>query len=72
MEDKKKFVSKLGLDKYQFEYCAELIWGGVPVDRDWAEDSKLFLEKYKGLLEKYNPEEEKAWRIKLKQLNDKI
>jgi hypothetical protein len=59
------------LDKYQWEYCAELIWGGVPLDRLWGEESKLFIQKFPALMENYNPEEEKAWKVKLQQLKNK-
>ncbi len=64
-EKKKKFESKIGLDKYQYEYCAELIWGGVPVEREWAEETKLFLTMYKGILETYDPIKEKEWKAKV-------
>ena len=37
----------------EYKFIAELLWGGVPVDRIWAEGTKLFQTEYKSILEKY-------------------
>lgn len=37
----------------QYKFVCELIWGGPPVDRQWAEGTKFFQEKVTGLLEQY-------------------
>jgi len=26
----------------QYKFICELLWGGVPVDRSWAEETKIF------------------------------
>ena len=37
----------------QYKFICELLWGGAPVDRGWAESSKLFQENASKILEKY-------------------
>ncbi len=41
------------LPNKQFRFCCELIWGGVPVDKDWVLQSKLFIEMAPKILERY-------------------
>lgn len=41
------------LTNKEFKFVCELIWGGVPVDRKWAEETAIFKEKAPKLLEKY-------------------
>jgi hypothetical protein len=41
------------LTNQQYKFICEILWGGVPVDRIWAEDSKLFIESAPKILEKY-------------------
>lgn len=54
----------------QYKFICELLWGGVPIDRQWAEGSKLFtvnapllLQEYpmldKSFFEKYNTNNQK-------------
>ena len=40
-------------DTQQYKFICELIWGGVPVDRDWAYESTLFKQEAPKILEKY-------------------
>ena len=37
----------------EYKFVCELLWGCVPVDRIWAEETNLFKDKYKEILEKY-------------------
>lgn len=37
----------------EYKFIAELLWGGVPADRIWAEGTKLFQTEYQSILEKY-------------------
>lgn len=41
------------LTKQQYEFVSRLLWGCVPVDRDWAEGTKLFETEAPKILEKY-------------------
>lgn len=45
------FKSELSFKQYKF--CCELIWGVIPIDREWAEGTKLFQSESKIILEKY-------------------
>lgn len=45
-------VTKLYSEK-QFRFVCELIWGCVPVDREWAMGTPIFREKAPQLLEQY-------------------
>jgi hypothetical protein len=40
-------------DTQQYKFICELIWGGVPVDRDWVEESSIFKQEAPKILEKY-------------------
>ena len=53
MKDANQFFSKLTLSKQQFKFVCEMIWGGVPEDRSWAEDSKLFQTNAPLILKEY-------------------
>lgn len=44
---------KKKLSSQQYRFCCELIWGGPPVDRAWAEGTKLFQQEAPKILEKY-------------------
>lgn len=37
----------------QYKFICELLWGGSPVDREWAEGTKLFETSANEILEKY-------------------
>jgi hypothetical protein len=37
----------------QYKFVCELLWGGVPIDRLWAEETKLFQQEYPKILNKY-------------------
>lgn len=41
------------LNSKQYRFICELIWGGAPVDRSWAEGTKIFQERAPKILEKY-------------------
>lgn len=45
MEDK--------LTNQQYKFICELLWGGVPVDKQWAMGTNLFKENATKILEKY-------------------
>ena len=49
LSDKKK--SNLSKDQYKF--LSEMIWGNVPIERDWAEETNIFKEKSYILIKKY-------------------
>lgn len=51
VEAAKQFFTKLSNQQYKF--VCELIWGGSPVDRDWAEGTKIFQTNAPLILEKY-------------------
>jgi len=51
MEQAKQFFDKLSNQQYSF--VCELIWGGVPVDRDWAEGTKIFQQNAPDILKQY-------------------
>lgn len=59
---------KLMIDKFQYEYCATLIWGVIPIDQDWAQDTSIFKEKAPKLLLEYDAQKEREWNIKIKSL----
>lgn len=44
-------TNKYTLKEYQF--ICSLIWGGAPVDRMWAEGTKLFQQEAPKILQKY-------------------
>lgn len=37
----------------QYKFVCELLWGGVPVDRTWAEGTKIFKQEAPIILKKY-------------------
>jgi len=37
----------------EYRFVCELIWGGVPVDRQWAEQTPIFINNAPKILEKY-------------------
>lgn len=37
----------------QHKFICELIWGGVPVDRKWVEDTTLYKDSAPIIIEKY-------------------
>lgn len=41
------------LTRKQYEFCCELIWGCIPIDRVWAEEMPIFKTRAPELLEKY-------------------
>lgn len=41
------------LTNQQYKFICELLWGGPPVDRDWAEGTKLFESEAPKILTKY-------------------
>jgi hypothetical protein len=46
-----KIKSKYSNQEYKF--ICELLWGGVPIDREWAEQAKPFVDQADKILEKY-------------------
>ena len=51
MSEKSKDKSKYSNQQYKF--ICEMLWGGVPVDRNWAEGTNLFKSEANKILEKY-------------------
>ncbi len=41
------------LTNQQYKFICELIWGSVPIDRKWAEETGLFIEKAPQILKEY-------------------
>ena len=41
------------LSNQQYRFVCELIWGGAPVDRNWAEGTKLFQQESPKILVEY-------------------
>ena len=37
----------------EYRFICEILWGGPPVDRAWAERTRLFKEQAPKILEKY-------------------
>lgn len=46
-EEEKKYSSQ------QYRFICELLWGGPPIDRVWAEGTRMFKEQAPKILEKY-------------------
>lgn len=44
---------KLDISNKEYKFVAEMLWGGVPVDKKWAIDTKIFKDNYKEILNKY-------------------
>lgn len=44
---------KSKLTNQQYRFICELLWGGPPVDRPWAEGTPLFQREAPLILEKY-------------------
>ncbi len=42
-----------GRTKNEYIFICELLWGGVPVDREWAENTVLFKTSAPIILNKY-------------------
>jgi hypothetical protein len=45
--------AKRPYDTQHYKFICELIWGCVPVDRDWAEESTIFKQEAPKIIEKY-------------------
>lgn len=41
------------LSSQQYRFICEILWGGAPIDRVWAEKTKLFEKEAPQILEKY-------------------
>lgn len=41
------------LNNKQYRFVCELLWGNVPIDRKWAENTSLFKSESTKILEKY-------------------
>jgi hypothetical protein len=41
------------LSKQQYKFVCELLWGGVPVERIWAEETPIFKANAPRILEEY-------------------
>ena len=44
----------------QYNFICELLWGGIPTDKDWVMNSKKFQDDGIKILEKY-PELDKSF-----------
>jgi hypothetical protein len=51
MNQEKNKAPKVNRNEYVF--CSELIWGGVPVDTEWAIGTPLYKTESVKILEKY-------------------
>jgi hypothetical protein len=43
----------LKINDNQYKFISQLLWGGSPVDKDWAMQTKKFEEEAPKILEKY-------------------
>jgi len=41
------------LTNQQYRFICELIWGGAPIDRSWAEGTNIFKQRASEILDKY-------------------
>jgi hypothetical protein len=55
--------------KQQYDFVCSLIWGGIPVDRDWAEMSGLFKSMAPMILKTY-PMLEKSFDEKMSKIRE--
>lgn len=46
-------MEKLKITNQQFKFVCEMLWGGIPVDKKWAEESELFKSNVKRILDNY-------------------
>jgi len=44
---------ELKLTNQQYKFVCELLWSGVPIDKDWAIGTPLFQQETPKILEKY-------------------
>jgi hypothetical protein len=44
---------KQKINRKEYVFCSELIWGGVPIDTDWAVGTALYKTESVKILEKY-------------------
>ncbi len=57
MSDKK-------LTNQEYKFACEMLWGGVPVDRTWAEETNLFKTQAPLILAKYPMLDKTDWKVK--------
>ena len=57
MSDKK-------LTNQEYKFASEMLWGGVPIDRVWAEGTNLFKSQAHKILEKYPMLDKSDFNIK--------
>lgn len=48
-----KAEETLKITNQQYKFICELLWGGVPVDRGWAEETRYFKTEAPKILEMY-------------------
>jgi hypothetical protein len=41
------------LTKQQYKFVCEILWGGPPIDREWAESTPLFQREAPKILQEY-------------------
>lgn len=41
------------LSNAQYKFISEIIWGGSPIDKTWAIETKIFKNSYEDILLKY-------------------
>ena len=41
------------LTNQQFKFVCEILWGGVPVDKEWAEQTSIFISNAPIILKRY-------------------
>ena len=44
---------KSKLTNKEYVFVCELLWGGAPVDREWAEETPMFKEKAPKILKQF-------------------
>ena len=37
----------------QYNFISQILWGCIPVDRKWAEETNIFKTRYQEILDKY-------------------
>lgn len=54
--------------KQQYDFICSLIWGGSPVDRNWAEETSLFKTRAPEIIAEY-PMLDKSFNEKIEKIN---
>lgn len=57
-------AEKSKLTKSQYKFVSEMLWGGEPIDRAWAEETSIFKSNYEEILRKYPMLDRTDFKIK--------